>query len=81
MARRISWYGTTEEAQALLHALREHCDCQVEEGRTVAACSGHAMLARDQRAINGLLFMRRMAARLLTEEFDLDAPSLTRLAT
>jgi hypothetical protein len=27
------------------------------------------MLARDQRAIDGLLFMRRMAARLLAEEF------------
>jgi hypothetical protein len=29
------------------------------------------MLARDQRAIDGLLFMRRMAPRLLAEEFDL----------
>jgi hypothetical protein len=29
------------------------------------------MLTNDQRAIDGLLFMRRMAARLLTEEFDL----------
>jgi hypothetical protein len=29
------------------------------------------MLARDQRAVDGLLFMRRMAARLLAEEFDL----------
>ena len=28
------------------------------------------MLARDQRAVDGLLFMRRMAARLLAEEFD-----------
>jgi hypothetical protein len=27
------------------------------------------MLARDQRAVDGLLFMRRMAARLLAEEF------------
>jgi hypothetical protein len=32
------------------------------------------MLANDQRAIDGLLFMRRMAARLLTEEFDLTSP-------
>ena len=81
MARRISWYGTTDEALALLHALSAHCACQVKDGRTVAACSGHAMLARDQRAINGLLFMRRMAARLLAEEFDLEAPSLSGLAT
>jgi hypothetical protein len=32
------------------------------------------MLANDQRAIDGLVFMRRMAARLLTEEFDLSVP-------
>jgi hypothetical protein len=69
MARRISWKGTTDEALALLHALREHCDCHVEQGRTVAPCAGHTMLAFDQRAVDGLLFMRRMAARLLTEEF------------
>ena len=70
MARRITWKGTTDEALALLHALREHCDCHVEQGRTVAPCAGHTMLARDQRAVDGLLFMRRMAARLLAEEFD-----------
>jgi hypothetical protein len=29
------------------------------------------MLASDQRAIDGLLFMRRLAERLLAEEFDL----------
>jgi hypothetical protein len=75
MARRISWNGTTEEALALLHALREHCECRVERGRTVAPCAGHIMLAREQRAVDGLLFMRRMAARLLAEEFDLAAPS------
>lgn len=28
------------------------------------------MLTRDQRAVDGLLFMRRMAARLLAEEFN-----------
>jgi len=75
MARRITWKGTTDEALALLHALREHCDCHVEQGRTVAPCAGHTMLARDQRAVDGLLFMRRMAARLLAEEFDAVAPA------
>jgi hypothetical protein len=29
------------------------------------------MLVHDQRAVDGLLFMHRMAARLLAEEFDL----------
>jgi hypothetical protein len=83
MARRITWNGTTEEALALLHALREHCECHVDEGRTVAPCAGHSMLARDQRAVDGLLFMRRMAAQLLAEEFEAaatttaEAPALT----
>ena len=72
MAQRISWNGTTDEALALLHALREHCICEVSEGRTVAPCGAHRMLAHDQRAIDGLLFMRRMAARLLAEEFEVD---------
>ena len=70
MARRITWNGTAEEALALLHALRVHCQCRVDEGRLLDACASHSMLAHDQRAIDGLLFMRRMAARLLAEEFD-----------
>jgi len=70
MPRRITWNGTTDEALALLHALRIHCDCRVAEGMTVAPCAGHSMLTFDQRAVDGLLFMRRMAARLLAEEFE-----------
>ena len=74
MPRRITWNGTTDEALALLHALRAHCECRIDEGRTVASCASHHMLVGDQRAVDGLLFMRRMAARLLAEEFAL-APS------
>jgi len=77
MARRITWNGTTDEALALLQALRTHCECQVEDGRTIVSCGAHAMLVSDQRAIDGLLFMRRLAARLLTEEFDLAASHTT----
>jgi hypothetical protein len=75
MAPPITWNGTTDEALALLHALKAHCECRVETGRTVAACASHHMLVRDQRAVDGLLFMRRMAARLLAEEFDVALPS------
>jgi hypothetical protein len=64
-----SWNGTTDEALALLQALAAHCTCQMRAGRTIASCPGHLMLTHDQRAIDGLVFMRRMAARLLTEEF------------
>jgi len=75
MAQGITWNGTTDEALALLHALREHCTCAVDHGRTTRPCAGHAMLAHDQRAVDGLLFMRRMAARLLSEEFAAYAPA------
>jgi hypothetical protein len=77
MARQIIWNGTTDEALALLHALRTHCECRVEEGRLLAVCASHTMLARDQRAVDGLLFMRRMAARLLAAEFDVTPTSAT----
>ena len=76
MARGITWKGTSDEALALLHALREHCDCHVEQGRTVAACAGHLMLALDQRAVDRLLFMRRIAPRLLAEEFAVGSGAL-----
>jgi len=71
MARTITWNGTADEALALLHALQAHCECRVVDGRILAPCAAHEMLARDQRAIDGLLFMRRIAPRLLAEEFDL----------
>jgi len=71
MSRRITWHGTTDEALALLHALRLHCECCVDNGCIVTPCAGHMMLVCDQRAVDGLLFMRRMTARLLAEEFDL----------
>jgi hypothetical protein len=38
------------------------------------------MLARDQRAVDGLLFMRRMATRLLAEEFGVPAGASAALA-
>ena len=67
--RRIVWHGTRQESLELLHAVRQHCTCEVEQGRMVTTCPAHTMLARDQRAVDGLLFMRRMVARLLAEEF------------
>jgi hypothetical protein len=70
MAHHIIWNGTPDEALALLHALSTYCECRVESGRILAPCQGHLMLTHDQRAIDGMLFMRRMAARLLTEEFN-----------
>jgi hypothetical protein len=75
---RIVWHGTRQESLELLHAVRQHCTCEVEQGRMVAMCAAHAMLARDQRAVDGLLFMRRMTERLLAEAFDSIRPRLRR---
>ena len=71
---RILWHGTRQESLELLHAVRQHCTCEVENGRMVTTCAAHAMLARDQRAVDGLLFVRHMAERLLAEEFGLTDP-------
>ena len=38
-------------------------------GVRLATCAPHRMLTEDQRALNGLLFARRMAERLRREEF------------
>jgi len=38
-------------------------------GVRLATCAPHRMLTEDQRALNGLLFVRRMAERLSREEF------------
>ena len=38
-------------------------------GVRLATCAPHRMLTEDQRALNGLLFARRMAERLSREEF------------
>jgi hypothetical protein len=38
-------------------------------GVRVTTCSPHRMLTHDQRAVNGLLFMRHLADRLRQEEF------------
>jgi hypothetical protein len=70
--RRIEWHGTRQESLELLHAVRLHCTCEIEQGRMLVTCAAHTMLARDQRAVDGLLFMRRMAERLLAEEFELN---------
>ena len=44
--------------------MAEHC---LNAAHT--ACAAHRMLIEDQRAMDGLLFARRMADRLKREEF------------
>ena len=65
------WHGTQQEAADLLIAALHHCTCAVDDnnGARVMTCPPHAMVFTDQRAINGLVFARRMYARLVDEEF------------
>lgn len=70
MATRVQWHGTRTEGLELAHALSRYCSCEFgSEGRRVLVCAPHEMLCSDQRAIDGLLFSRRIAARLRNEEF------------
>ena len=73
--QQVVWHGTADEALALLAVVKEHCACQRSGQRVTALCTAHVMLTRDQRAVDGLLFMRRMAERLIIEEFALPPPS------
>jgi hypothetical protein len=71
MASNVLWHGTQTEALELLQALSRNCSCVVTaEGVRLSTCPPHDMLASDQRAIDGLLFARRIAARLRGEEFN-----------
>ncbi len=69
----VVWHGTQVEALELLQALSRHCECVVSaDGLRLATCPPHEMLAADQRAIDGLLFGRRIAERLRAEEFQVE---------
>jgi len=71
MATSVLWHGTQTEALELLQALSRNCSCVVTaEGVRLSTCAPHEMLSSDQRAIDGLLFARRIAAQLRTEEFN-----------
>jgi len=70
----VIWHGTYAEATDLLQAIERNCGCETHNG-TLVRCGAHDMLDRDQRAIDGLLFARRIASRLLDEEFGPDRPA------
>ena len=70
MPQRSIWNGTHQESTDLAAAINRNCTCQydLDEERTVT-CSPHRMLTDDQRALDGLVFMRQIADRLRIEEF------------
>jgi len=75
MTASVLWHGTQTEALELLQALSRNCACVITtEGARLSTCAPHEMLSSDQRAIDGLLFARRIAARLCHEEFTSSEP-------
>src|SRR2546421_11282334 len=69
MAMQVVWHGTQQESFDLVNAIARNCTCEFGlMGVRLATCAPHRMLTEDQRALNGLLFARRMADRLRREE-------------
>jgi hypothetical protein len=65
----VTWNGTFTEQLELIAAIERNCECIFDgAGLRVQTCAAHAMLARDQRALNGLLWTRRLAKLRLAEE-------------
>lgn len=63
------WHGTPQEANDLANSLANNCACEFGQlGTRVATCAAHAMI-EDQRTLDGLVFARYMAERLVAEEF------------
>jgi hypothetical protein len=74
VATRVQWHGTRTEGLELAEVLSRYCSCVfTAPGVRATVCAPHEMLCSDQRAIDGLLFSRRIAARLRHEEFHLHA--------
>ena len=70
MSLQVVWHGTQQESFDLVNAIARNCTCEFGlMGVRLATCAPHRMLTEDQRALNGLLFARRMAERLNREEF------------
>ena len=65
----VIWHGTLNERLDLANAVRRNCACEFGlMGVRLSTCASHHMLNEDQRALDGLLFGRRIAGRLSDEE-------------
>jgi hypothetical protein len=64
MVTRVVFRGTPAEQRDLDAALERHCTCGYPR------CPVHDMLRKEQRALDGFLFVRRaLRPRLLATEF------------
>ena len=70
MTTETTWHGTPQEALDLLTVIERNCTCEFGTmGARLSTCGPHRMLTDDQRALDGLLFARRIADHLRLEEF------------
>lgn len=64
------WHGTADEGFALLVALAHNCTCETNAaGVRTNVCQPHRSIVKDQEWLDGLLFDRWLAPRLMREEF------------
>ena len=68
----LMWHGTPEEYSQLLRAVGRNCACDLTGVGAQVTCSAHRLL-RDQRAVDRLLFARRIVGRLARAEHSLTA--------
>jgi len=69
------WHGNQDEAQLLVSAITHNCSCeQTASGARSSTCGPHLMMLGDQRALNGLLFVRAIRERFVREEWEGGTP-------
>lgn len=75
MTNQVVWHGSQQESFDLINAIARNCTCEFGMmGVRLSTCPAHLMLMEDQRALDGLLFMRHMVDRLQAEEFERPLP-------
>jgi hypothetical protein len=73
------WYGTQVESETLVRAIANNCTCEFNaSGARRSTCAPHLMLTSDQRALNGLLFVRRIRDQVQREEWRGREPNTSR---
>jgi len=66
----LTFPGTEEEGAILLKAIASYCTCEYgDDGARKSSCASHTMLVQDERALLGLVFMRRMSQCLKRGEW------------
>jgi hypothetical protein len=63
----VIFHGTEREGLELAQIATRHCTC-ASTNHTGGSCPVHQMLASDQRAIDGLVFVRRTRHRYVYAE-------------